>query len=519
MSPELIHGQQYDAKSDIWALGCLIYELCAWRPPFHQAQSQPELAKLIREGRIPNLPQGYSTALNQVVKSMLRQDLRQRPTAKQILGHEHVKFQLKGLKMRKIHDALVSEREALTKREQALQQRELALAQLLAKEAELAERERLVSLREKRVQVDKDALEDEKERLVQALAGSSLTCSGTTTDSRSETSDSLFDDQDFENRQPPSSASSINSEQGDAIKRVASRPSMVPRRGPLEERRSLYALKFFQTQYKLTLNQSGQLQRRLSSNSLMSLDETPGRNSPSRMSANYNPPTVTLSSSNSSIRKRITASKSMYNLNAGCRSSGGKQLFPSQSRDCLRSAAASQNSALPSPTRLEFPGGHRLMRAASASPLVEHPPTLAPSSPSKRSAAIAFFSPRDSVSSLSSLTEAPAPIRPSSSIRTATAPAALPTILAQPSWNLEDEDSLPSPFLRKKASSTNIIPRATAAAAAARGAPPVPPRTLRPSTSRLSLANKLAVGRATRAVMDEQGRIVDKKSVVSSTVS
>ncbi|WFD32052.1 hypothetical protein MSPP1_003094 [Malassezia sp. CBS 17886] len=29
MSPELAAGQQYDIKSDIWALGCIVYELCA----------------------------------------------------------------------------------------------------------------------------------------------------------------------------------------------------------------------------------------------------------------------------------------------------------------------------------------------------------------------------------------------------------------------------------------------------------------------------------------------------------
>ena len=29
MSPELIQERDYDAKSDIWSLGCLIYELCA----------------------------------------------------------------------------------------------------------------------------------------------------------------------------------------------------------------------------------------------------------------------------------------------------------------------------------------------------------------------------------------------------------------------------------------------------------------------------------------------------------
>lgn len=29
MSPEVLHEKSYDNKSDIWSLGCLIYELCA----------------------------------------------------------------------------------------------------------------------------------------------------------------------------------------------------------------------------------------------------------------------------------------------------------------------------------------------------------------------------------------------------------------------------------------------------------------------------------------------------------
>ena len=28
MSPEIVNETKYDAKSDIWALGCLIYEMC-----------------------------------------------------------------------------------------------------------------------------------------------------------------------------------------------------------------------------------------------------------------------------------------------------------------------------------------------------------------------------------------------------------------------------------------------------------------------------------------------------------
>ena len=71
MSPELIQEKSYDTKSDIWSLGCLIYELCASRPPFAEAQTHSELSMLIRNGRIPPLPKGYSHALNQVIKAML----------------------------------------------------------------------------------------------------------------------------------------------------------------------------------------------------------------------------------------------------------------------------------------------------------------------------------------------------------------------------------------------------------------------------------------------------------------
>ena len=43
MSPELMQEKAYDSKSDIWSLGCLIYELCALKPPFHEAKTHGDL--------------------------------------------------------------------------------------------------------------------------------------------------------------------------------------------------------------------------------------------------------------------------------------------------------------------------------------------------------------------------------------------------------------------------------------------------------------------------------------------
>lgn len=76
MSPELITSKSYDSKSDIWSLGCLVYELCALKPPFHEARTHGELEAFIRGGKVPPLPRGYSGALWGVIKAMLNLNVR-----------------------------------------------------------------------------------------------------------------------------------------------------------------------------------------------------------------------------------------------------------------------------------------------------------------------------------------------------------------------------------------------------------------------------------------------------------
>ena len=61
----------YNEKSDIWSLGCLLYELCALHPPF-LAMDQHSLAIKIRDGRFKSLPSYFSEELGEFIKWMLQ---------------------------------------------------------------------------------------------------------------------------------------------------------------------------------------------------------------------------------------------------------------------------------------------------------------------------------------------------------------------------------------------------------------------------------------------------------------
>ncbi|KAI0682534.1 hypothetical protein BC835DRAFT_1399428 [Cytidiella melzeri] len=156
MSPELMQEKSYDSKSDIWSLGCLIYELCALKPPFHEAKTHAELSILIRNGRIPPLPKGYSPALASVIKAMLNLNPAMRPSAQQLLQHERLDLAFKVSETQKMlttvktHKATILAREReVTARETTVMEREKQVVSLLSeKDTEIASLRALLSTAE-----------------------------------------------------------------------------------------------------------------------------------------------------------------------------------------------------------------------------------------------------------------------------------------------------------------------------------------------------------------------------------
>lgn len=84
MSPEQVTEAKYNEKSDIWSLGCLVYELCALVPPF-KATNHLALAVKIQQGRFSRLPSHFSSELEKTVRAMLRLEPAKRPKIEHVL--------------------------------------------------------------------------------------------------------------------------------------------------------------------------------------------------------------------------------------------------------------------------------------------------------------------------------------------------------------------------------------------------------------------------------------------------
>jgi len=88
MSPEVLNGNGYDWKSDVWSIGCIAYEMAELRTPFkaeNEKMSLYELFQSISKGEYPPIDTRYSEEFRSLVDMMLRLDPTERYDAMQVL--------------------------------------------------------------------------------------------------------------------------------------------------------------------------------------------------------------------------------------------------------------------------------------------------------------------------------------------------------------------------------------------------------------------------------------------------
>jgi len=85
-SPEVWKDQPYDNKSDIWSLGCVLYEMITLRPPF-RAQNMEGLYNKVIKGQFSRIPDRFSNELFEVVKLLIQVNTDLRPSCDEILKH------------------------------------------------------------------------------------------------------------------------------------------------------------------------------------------------------------------------------------------------------------------------------------------------------------------------------------------------------------------------------------------------------------------------------------------------
>ncbi|XP_039607094.1 serine/threonine-protein kinase Nek1 isoform X2 [Polypterus senegalus] len=84
LSPEICENKPYNNKSDIWALGCVLYEMCTLKHAFEAGNMKNLVLKIIR-GTYPPVSLHYSYDLRNLIAQLFKRNPRDRPSVNSIL--------------------------------------------------------------------------------------------------------------------------------------------------------------------------------------------------------------------------------------------------------------------------------------------------------------------------------------------------------------------------------------------------------------------------------------------------
>ena len=106
LSPEICKEKPYNEKSDIWALGCVLYELCTFGHPF-EADNQIALIKKILTSKPKSISNIFDNNFNKILMKLLQKEMNKRPSCQIILKDEYVMKKAKDLKLYKKYQKLI----------------------------------------------------------------------------------------------------------------------------------------------------------------------------------------------------------------------------------------------------------------------------------------------------------------------------------------------------------------------------------------------------------------------------
>ncbi|KAG1670063.1 Serine/threonine-protein kinase Nek1 [Nymphon striatum] len=84
LSPEICENKPYNNKSDVWSLGCVLYELATLKHPFEAGNMKNLVLKIIR-GSYPPISSHYSYELRALIAQLLKRNPKDRPSINAIL--------------------------------------------------------------------------------------------------------------------------------------------------------------------------------------------------------------------------------------------------------------------------------------------------------------------------------------------------------------------------------------------------------------------------------------------------
>ena len=178
MSPEQIDETKYNEKSDIWSLGCFLYELTTFHPPF-EAKNQIMLAMRIKSGKVEKINKRYSEELWRVITWMLTVNYNNRPSSEDLLNIPEVCIRLREKRIKDTLYKLKLFEEKLNIRDREQKEKEEKLAEkekiLINKENNLKEKEKELKKKEKEIKEKENELKEKKNKTFSTLSNTTTT--------------------------------------------------------------------------------------------------------------------------------------------------------------------------------------------------------------------------------------------------------------------------------------------------------------------------------------------------------